>query len=162
MSTTKKHKGYIGTMEIDVDDNILCGKILYIQDLIMFEGDDPKSLQIAFEEAVDDYLETCAEINKAPDQPLSGTTNIRLGESRHRAVAIKAQQESISINQIINKAVDCFLENKAITNNIHLHVQPKADVKEKRNTVAYDFRSDTDSFINKISGETGGNTKTTH
>ncbi|BBB29352.1 type II toxin-antitoxin system HicB family antitoxin [Neptunomonas japonica] len=162
MNTTKKHKGYIGTMEIDCEDNILCGKILYIQDLIMFEADDPKGLQKAFEEAVDDYLATCEEIDKKPDQPLSGTTNIRIGQERHRAVAIKAHQDGISINQLLINAVDFLLEDKSVTNNIHLHVQENASAKEKRNTIDVDYNDLGNPFIDQFNGELSGNTKTTH
>ena len=58
-----EHRGYCGTMEYSAEDNIFFGKILGINDLVLFEGDSVSELEIAFIDSVNDYLETCQELD---------------------------------------------------------------------------------------------------
>ncbi len=61
MTMTMKYKGYVGSVEVDVDEGVFYGKLLHIRDLVNYEADTPGNLKIAFMEAVDEYLEDCAE-----------------------------------------------------------------------------------------------------
>ena len=56
-------------------------------------------LRAAFEEAVDDYLETCARIGKAPQQPASGKMMLRVAPEVHSAALMAAQAAGVSLNQ---------------------------------------------------------------
>jgi len=51
---TNKYRDYIGSVEVDLDDGIIFGKVLYTKDLVMYEAETPKDIQKAFEDAVDD------------------------------------------------------------------------------------------------------------
>ncbi|WP_038292220.1 hypothetical protein [Zooshikella ganghwensis] len=53
---TLSYKGYHGSVEVCTEDNILFGKVLFINPLVSYEGESVKALQEAFKEAVDDYL----------------------------------------------------------------------------------------------------------
>jgi len=64
-----QYKGYFGTAEVNVVDNILFGKLLFINDIVTYVADSPEKLKVAFEEAVDDYLQTCAELGDEPNAP---------------------------------------------------------------------------------------------
>jgi len=55
-----KYKGYIGSVQVDTESCVLVGRLLFIQDIIGYSGSDLESLEKAFREAVDDYLQTCA------------------------------------------------------------------------------------------------------
>ena len=56
-------------------------------------------LKAAFQEAVDDYLETCARIGKDPDKPYSGNLMLRVDPSVHSKVAQAAELAGKSLNQ---------------------------------------------------------------
>lgn len=60
------YKGYMARVEFDSDDEIFVGHIAGIRDRVGFHADTVADLKEAFCEAVDDYLETCANIVKGP------------------------------------------------------------------------------------------------
>ena len=64
MSTTMTNRGYAARIECDDDDRIFRGRIAGIPDGVGFRADSVDSLRQAFREAVEDYLETCAKIEK--------------------------------------------------------------------------------------------------
>mgnify|MGYP003296860371 CR=1 FL=1 len=55
-----EYKGYQGTIEYSVEDNIYFGSITGIRSLISYEGQSKDDLKANFEVAVDEYLEFCA------------------------------------------------------------------------------------------------------
>lgn len=104
-----EYKGYHGTIEVDMERGVLRGKILFISDLVTYEAPDPKRVRSEFEAAVDDYLDTCAELGREPKQPASGTFNVRVGSERHRAAQVRAIADGISLNEVVSRALDCYL-----------------------------------------------------
>ena len=68
--STMTYKGYAAQFEFSEDDACLVGHISGISDIVGFHGDSVEELQVAFEEAVDDYLETCEALNREPAKPL--------------------------------------------------------------------------------------------
>lgn len=69
MGNTMHYKGYKTTIEVEAESNILYGHLDGIEDMISFEAPSVERLRLAFCAAVDDYLKTCAEIGKEPQQP---------------------------------------------------------------------------------------------
>ena len=65
-----KFKGYEGSFEYDGLGKCYHGKILGISDLVSYELDTLANLLWEFQIAVDDYLDTCAELNKEPQIPV--------------------------------------------------------------------------------------------
>jgi len=59
---TMTYKGYAAHIEYSDDDQCLVGHIAGIKDIVGFHGESVPELRAAFEEAVDDYLETCARL----------------------------------------------------------------------------------------------------
>jgi predicted HicB family RNase H-like nuclease len=57
------YKGYTGSIELSVGDNVFFGKITGIKDTITFEGDSVAKLSDAFKEAVEYYIVTGKVIN---------------------------------------------------------------------------------------------------
>lgn len=64
MTNTLKHKGYVARIEFDPDDCIFLGRIAGFEDGVGFHSHTAKGLAAAFEEAVEDYLETCGKVGK--------------------------------------------------------------------------------------------------
>ncbi len=93
------HKGYTAHIEYDDRDAIFVGRVLGIGDIIGFHADSVVALRAAFEEAVDDYLVTCAKLGKPPQSAASGRLMLRVSPEVHRASLIAAQAEGKSLNQ---------------------------------------------------------------
>ncbi|HEY4547900.1 MAG TPA: type II toxin-antitoxin system HicB family antitoxin [Pedomonas sp.] len=66
---TMIYKGYMARVEFYAEDEILVGHVAGINDLVSFHAENSHELKAAFQEAVDDYLETCAKAGKAPRNP---------------------------------------------------------------------------------------------
>ncbi|NLF41700.1 MAG: type II toxin-antitoxin system HicB family antitoxin [Bacteroidales bacterium] len=120
MKDTLEHKGFLGSIEVSVEDDCLHGKILFIDDLVTYEADTPKGLKDEFVAAVDDYLETCRELGRQPNKPLSGTFNVRIGPELHQKLARYAVQNKNSINDEVKKAIAEHIE-KPKSQEIHKH-----------------------------------------
>ena len=86
---TLTYKNFIGSAEVDVKVEICFGKILFINDVINYQSDTPGELQQEFEDAVEDYIETCREIKKEPEKSFSGQFNVRILQERHRRVIVE-------------------------------------------------------------------------
>jgi predicted HicB family RNase H-like nuclease len=96
-----EYKGYLGSAEIDTENTLLYGKLLFISDLISYTANSVPELKENFERAVDDYLEVCAEVGDEPDQPCKGTFNIRVGPDLHRRLNLNARYEGMGLNEYI-------------------------------------------------------------
>jgi predicted HicB family RNase H-like nuclease len=93
------YKNYWARVEFDADDGIMVGHIAGINDIIGFHSDTVAGLQAAFNEAVDDYLESCARLGKQPDKPYSGKLMLRVSAETHAKAALAASISGKSLNQ---------------------------------------------------------------
>lgn len=109
MSNILEYKGYIASIEFSAEDMCLFGKVEYINDLILFDGKDSSELESAFHEAVDSYLSLCKERGTEPNQTFKGSFNIRPGAERHRRAALEAKRRSLSLNDLVAKAIDAYI-----------------------------------------------------
>ena len=96
---TMKHKGYSARIEYSDEDSCFVGHIAGIRDVVGFHGEAVSELRAAFEEAVNDYLETCQKLGKQPQKPYSGKLMLRIPPKVHAAVAQAAEVSGKSINQ---------------------------------------------------------------
>lgn len=96
---TMTHKGYAAKIEYSDEDGCFIGHIAAIKDVVGFHGESVAELRVAFEEAVDDYLETCANLGHDPQKPYSGNLMLRIPPEVHSAVATAAEISGKSINQ---------------------------------------------------------------
>ncbi|MBC8949448.1 type II toxin-antitoxin system HicB family antitoxin [Xenorhabdus sp. TS4] len=100
------YKGYIGTIEFDVEDNYLFGKLAYIRDLVTYQATTIKELEDEFKKSIELYLEDCQELNKKPDTPFKGSFNVRVHPEMHRHLAEIADESGLTINAVVNKALE--------------------------------------------------------
>lgn len=113
MKDVLKFKDFIGSVSFSSVDEVFHGKIEGIEDLVTFEGNSVQELKKAFQEAVDDYLELCAEVGKDPEKTYKGTFNVRVKPEIHKAAARTATQSGYSLNQLVEKALEEFLVREA-------------------------------------------------
>lgn len=108
-----KYKEYEGSAELDMGRGVCRGRILFINDLVTYEAATPAQLQAEFEAAVDDYLETCSSLGRDPQKPLKGLFNVRMPPALHKAATLRAAQENASLNDVVVRAVDAFINGPA-------------------------------------------------
>ncbi len=104
-----KYKGYFGSAEIDLDSGDCHGRLLFISDVITYSAEDGKGLRRAFEDAVEDYLETCRELGKKPETPCKGVFNVRVSPSTHRDAALYASKHGLTLNGVVIQALESLL-----------------------------------------------------
>lgn len=106
MKNMLTYKGYSGSVEYSADDEILYGKIIGVRDTVTFEGDTVTKLKKAFKEAVNDYIETCQQLGRDTDKEYKGSFNVRIKPSIHRLAAVRSAALKISLNQLVEKALE--------------------------------------------------------
>lgn len=107
-----KYKGYEGSTEIDMERGVCRGKILFINDLVTYEAETPIKLKEEFEAAVDDYIETCNQLNRTPQKSLKGQFNVRILPELHRKAAMFAMGERLSLNEVVSRALTKYLDDR--------------------------------------------------
>ena len=90
-----KYKGYSARIEYNEEDRCF----VEITDIVGFHGDTVQQLQEAFEEAVEDYLETCQKLDKSPQMPYSGELRLQIPPDIHAAIVRAAEAYGKDINQ---------------------------------------------------------------
>jgi len=103
MNKPMAYKGYTAKIEYSDEDECLIGRIAGIRHIITFHGDSVQEIRQAFEEAVDFYLDTCAERNEEPEKPFTGRFVVRVSPELHSAIAAAAKREHKSINAWITE-----------------------------------------------------------
>lgn len=122
MKEMLKYRDYFGSVSFSPEDNILHGKIECINDLVTFEAKDVDSIRAEFEAAVDDYLETCAELGKEPDRTFSGSFNVRVNEELHRKLHIESVAKGVKLNSLIREILHAHFVPSRIMSIKHEHV----------------------------------------
>ncbi len=111
MDNIMKYKGYWAEIKYSDEDECFCGVIEGLKnDSISFEGTTVKELKKDFRDAIEDYLETCKQINKDPEKQCKGSLNVRLGVDLHNKAKIKSIEKNISINELIKEAITLYLK----------------------------------------------------
>lgn len=105
-----EHKGYYARIEYSDEDQCFFGSIEGIVDVIGFEGGNVNELKQAFHEAVDDYLDLCQRLGKEPQKAYKGSFNVRIDPDLHKRAALLASSNGISLNQLIENAVDRYVK----------------------------------------------------
>ena len=96
---TMTHKKYAARIEYSDEDGCFVGHIAGINDVVGFHGESVAELRSAFEDAVDDYLETCERLKRPAQKPYSGKVMLRVPPEIHAALATAAEVSGKSINQ---------------------------------------------------------------
>lgn len=97
------YKGYLGRIEVDVEARRIHGRVVGLRDVITFEGSTVEEAERAFRESVDDYLEFCQQRGERPERPHSGNFQVRLGPELHRQLAMLAEAQSMSLNELMRR-----------------------------------------------------------
>lgn len=107
-----QHKGYYGSVEYSAEDDVLHGRVLNINDIVIYEGRTVEEIKANFVDAVEGYLNMCEELGSRPDKPASGKFNVRIDPDLHRAAQARAAQEGASLNEVVAKALEAYIESR--------------------------------------------------
>ena len=110
MKSTMSYKGYSGSVEFSDEDNVFFGRIIGINDRITFEGDSVTTLRHDFEDAVDEYFETCTRLGKEPERVYKGMFNVRIEPSLHRQLAFHSASNGKTLNSTVEEAIRKYVE----------------------------------------------------
>lgn len=106
---TMNYKNYSARIEYSDEDACFIGHIAGIRDVVGFHGESVSELRAAFEEAVDDYLETCQKLNRAPQRTYSGKVTLKIDPIFHAQVAMLAEAQGKSVSawakEILKRAI---------------------------------------------------------
>ena len=94
------YRGYAARIDYSEDDSCFVGHIADISDIVGFHGESVAELRAVFEEAVDDYIETCKELDRPSQEPLSDSLLVGVPPDEQAATGIAAEDNSNSVNQL--------------------------------------------------------------
>lgn len=112
-----QYNGYEGTAELDMTRRVCRGRILLIDDLVTYQAAAPDLLQGEFEAAVDDYIQTCAQVGKEPQRAFKGQFNVRIPSLLHRALALRAAGDGVALNEVVVQALTAYLSLRPEVNH---------------------------------------------
>lgn len=99
MKNTLTFRGYTASLEFDPEDNILVGRVLDIDDIIIFHGESVGAFTTAFHESINDYVAACDKLGQLPEKPASGRLMLRVDPVVHAAALKAAAQDGQSLNR---------------------------------------------------------------
>lgn len=102
---TLSYKGYICSLHYSKEDKTFWGRVEMIRSLVTFEAQNATEPESAFQEAVDDYLDTCKIQNISPEKPFKGVFNIRIKPELHKAAYEESLKTGISLNKFVEMSI---------------------------------------------------------
>lgn len=120
-----KYKKYIGSVEIDMEENVLHGKVMFISGLITYESVkfDLDELKHEFEESVNEYLADCEELGIEPELSCKGQFNVRVTPELHQEANLLAMRNNESLNALVKRAVETEVRGKTINHDVKVCVE---------------------------------------
>lgn len=127
------YKGFYGSVNFSAADEVFYGKVEGVHDLVSFEGATVKELKQDFQKAVEDYILFCKKRGNPVQKSLMGSFNIRIKPDIHQRAAIVALQKNISLNQLVQQAIE--RELSLVEENKESYTSPRSiKGKQPRNS----------------------------
>ena len=105
-SNILKHGDYYAEFGYDDSADAFCGRIIGINDVIDFYGQDVQELKAAFRDSVAEYEEWCREEGSKPEKAWTGKMTIRPTDEQHRRYVIAAAVARVSVNAWMLRTLD--------------------------------------------------------
>jgi predicted HicB family RNase H-like nuclease len=100
------YRGYDGSVEYSLTDDVLFGKVQGIRSLLSYEGQTLPELRQDFHATVDHYLQLCHQQHEQPEQAFKGSFNVRIKPALHRKLALFSADNHQSINASVEAAIE--------------------------------------------------------
>ncbi len=105
MNNTMNYRGYCASLTFDIEDKIIVGRVLDIDDILAFHGESVAEFERNFHGVVDDYIAACAQLGSLPERPASGKLMLRVAPAVHAAALKAAAHGGISLNKWAEQAL---------------------------------------------------------
>ena len=112
MKNILKYKGFVGSVNFSAEDRAFYGKIEGVNDLVTFEGTTVDELEEAFKYMVEEHIQDCEQEGKPAEKSYKGSFNVRISPDLHRQAAQIASIQGITLNQLIQRAIQHELETE--------------------------------------------------
>ncbi len=99
------YKGFYGSIEVNMEDDFLYGKVEFIEPLVNYKADSAHGLVHEFKNAIDGYLVDCETLGKEPAKPYKGSFNVRIGSVLHRQALIAAKEKNMNLNEFVRQSI---------------------------------------------------------
>ncbi|HEU5116040.1 MAG TPA: type II toxin-antitoxin system HicB family antitoxin [Isosphaeraceae bacterium] len=109
-----KYKGYLGQMTIDAEAGLIHGEVIGLRDVVTFQGETVAEAMQAFRDSVDDYLDFCKSLDRSPEKPFSGKFVVRVEPEVHRVLAMRAQVEGVSLNNLVSQGLSRLADPESL------------------------------------------------
>lgn len=106
------YKGFTAKIEFSADDNIFVGRLVGIDDIVMFEAETVEGLNKALQEMVDFHIELCEKEDKKSKKSYSGKLLFRLPDKLHAEIAKAATRRGKSINEWGREVFETAVKNE--------------------------------------------------
>ncbi|HEY0659317.1 MAG TPA: type II toxin-antitoxin system HicB family antitoxin [Pyrinomonadaceae bacterium] len=112
MNNLMNYKGFTAKIEFSADDNVFVGRLIGIDDIVVFEAETVEGLNKAFQEAVDFHIEVCEKQEKKNKKSYSGELLFRLPDKLHAEITEAATRHGKSINEWGREVFETALKNE--------------------------------------------------
>jgi len=104
-NNTITHNGYRASISFDVIDKIIVGRVLGIDDIIVFHAKSIAEFEKNFHAVIKDYIAACAKLGSDPEKPASGKLMLRIAPEIHAAALKAARINGVSLNKWAEKVL---------------------------------------------------------
>ena len=105
MNNAMNYECYTASMVFDVDDKIIVGRVIDVDDIITFHGTSIEEFEENSHAVINDYLTACEALGSAPEKPASGKLMLRIAPSVHAAAVKAATRSGVSLNKWAERAL---------------------------------------------------------
>lgn len=105
MINSISYKGYTASMVFDVEDKVIVGRVLDIDDIVSFHGESVAEFESNFHSTVDDYLAAAEALGSPAERPASGKLMLRIAPEIHAAALKAAAISGTSLNKWAESAI---------------------------------------------------------
>lgn len=136
-----EYKGYQSIIEFSAEDMTLFGRVLDIDDKIIFEIENPNDALSVFKEVIDEYLEFCEENDKEPCKPYKGSFNVRVSPDLHKGAVQKARRMGITLNALVEKAIRNEVDKQPSPSVVNIYLSSASEENNHYNSYNYNENS---------------------
>lgn len=110
--------GFEGFVEIDIECQMCCGKFFFILDLVIYEVDLLKELQVVFESVVVDYIEMCVVLGCELQKFFKGLFNVCVSFEFYWVVIVCVVYDDVLFNDVVVCFFECYLYGQGDVYNV--------------------------------------------
>ena len=107
-----KHKNIYGTIDFDEESKMFFGKLIGINGVVMYEGENAVEFHDNFISAVDEYIHFCEKKKISVMREFKGVFNVRTTPEIHETLNNLSIETGEKINFLVNESLKSFLKRK--------------------------------------------------